>query len=376
MSKFKGTVSNDLGFEHIFSTQLEYQGGKGDVFFGMTGSGNSKNIVNAFKVAKSKGMITVLMTRNPVTKSDEYADCIIRLCGVSNFPGQIGGNNNNFHYEDCISKVSHIAVGILKNRVNQKQKQIINPNKLRKIVLDMVYEKKSGHIGGSFSIAELVSILYSKYDFVSRDKFILSKGHAVPIIYAALYEIGLIDDKTLSLFREVDSLLQGHPDKLKLKYIHATTGSLGQGLSIAIGHSQGKALRGEDGKVFCVLGDGEMQEGQVWEGLMYYPKTKLNNMICFLDWNKYQSDNAVNEVISMYNNLDNILSDLGWYCEIIDGHSVEEIERVLNIKTDKPLFVILETVKGKGVSFMEGSSWHSKVPTETEYLNALKELEI
>ena len=148
----------------------------------------------------------------------------------------------------------------------------IDPNVLRKKVIDMVYDKKSGHIGVCFSMAELTSVLYEDYDIGGKDKLILSKGHAVPIIYAVLHELGKISDEELNLFREINSPLQGHPDKLRLPLVDATTGSLGQGLSIAIGHSHGKTLRGEDGTIFCVLGDGELQEGQVWEALMYYPK--------------------------------------------------------------------------------------------------------
>ena len=140
----------------------------------------------------------------------------------------------------------------------------INPNKLRKHVLDMVYEKQSGHIGGSFSIAELTAYLYSNYDLLNsnKDKLILSKGHAVPILYAALYELGVID--TLENFREINSPLQGHPDKIRLPYMHATTGALGQGLSIAIGHALACKTKNLSNSIFCILGDGELQEGQIW----------------------------------------------------------------------------------------------------------------
>ena len=179
----------------------------------------------------------------------------------------------------------------------------INPNVLRKKVIDMVVAKQSGHIGGAFSMAELTSVLYEDYDIGGKDKLILSKGHAVPIIYAVLHELGQISDDDLDLFREIDSPLQGHPDKLRLPLMDATTGSLGQGLSIAIGHSLGKNLRGEDGTVFCVLGDGELQEGQVWEGLMYYPKTQLKNLVCIVDWNKGQNDGYSKDFSVMYDNL-------------------------------------------------------------------------
>ena len=253
----------------------------------------------------------------------------------------------------------------------------INPNVLRKKVIDMVRDKQSGHIGGAFSMAELTSVLYTDYDIGGKDKLILSKGHAVPIIYAVLHELGKISDEELSLFREIDSPLQGHPDKLRLPLLDATTGSLGQGLSIAIGHSLGKNLKGEDGTVFCVLGDGELQEGQVWESLMYYPKTELRNLICIIDWNKGQNDGYSKDVSIMYDNLQERISSFGWDTRLINGHSMADIRNNLPVKTswlENPLCLILDTIKGKGVSFMEHPDWHCKVPTDEEYEIAMKEL--
>ena len=256
----------------------------------------------------------------------------------------------------------------------------INPNVLRKKVIDMVVSKQSGHIGGAFSMAELTSVLYEDYDIGGKDKLILSKGHAVPIIYAVLHELGQISDDDLDLFREIDSPLQGHPDKLRLPLMDATTGSLGQGLSIAIGHSLGKNLRGEDGTVFCVLGDGELQEGQIWEALMYYPKTKLSNLVCIIDWNKGQNDGYTKDFSIMYDNLHERIQSFGWDTKVIDGHNMDEIRKSLTnkwanfTKVDKPLCLVLNTIKGKGVSFMEHPSWHCKVPTEEEYEIAIKEL--
>ncbi len=253
----------------------------------------------------------------------------------------------------------------------------INPNVLRKKVIDMVVAKQSGHIGGAFSMAELTSVLYEDYEIGGKDKLILSKGHAVPIIYAVLHELGQISDDELDLFREIDSPLQGHPDKLRLPLMDATTGSLGQGLSIAIGHSLGKNLRGEDGTVFCVLGDGELQEGQVWEALMYYPKTNLSNLICIIDWNKGQNDGYSKDFSIMYDNLQERINSFGWDTKVIDGHNCQFIREELQNKDTylgRPLCLILDTVKGKGVSFMEDTSWHCKVPTEEEYKIAMKEL--
>ena len=251
----------------------------------------------------------------------------------------------------------------------------INPNILRKKVIDMVVAKQSGHIGGAFSMGELTSVLYEDYDIGGKDKLILSKGHAVPIIYAVLHETGQISDEDLDLFREIDSPLQGHPDKLRLSLMDATTGSLGQGLSIAIGHSLGKKLKNEDGTIFCILGDGELQEGQVWEALMHYPKTKMNNMICIIDWNKGQNDGYSKDFSIMYDNLEERVSSFGWTTKVIDGHDMNAIrESFEQTEADKPLCVILDTIKGKGVSFMEHPSWHCKVPTEEEYETAMKEL--
>ena len=253
----------------------------------------------------------------------------------------------------------------------------IDPNVLRKKVIDMVRAKQSGHIGGCFSMAELTSVLYEDYDIGGKDKLILSKGHAVPIIYAVLHELGKISDEELNLFREINSPLQGHPDKLRLPLVDATTGSLGQGLSIAIGHSHGKTLRGEDGTIFCVLGDGELQEGQVWEALMYYPKTELKNLVCIVDWNKGQNDGYSKDFSIMYDNLEERIKSFGWDTRVVDGHDVGEIRHHLSVKTewfDQPLCLILDTIKGKGVSFMEHPSWHCKVPTEEEYEIAMKEL--
>ena len=218
---------------------------------------------------------------------------------------------------------------------------------------------------------------YEDFDIGGKDKLILSKGHAVPIIYAVLHELGQISDEELDLFREIDSPLQGHPDKLRLSLMDATTGSLGQGLSIAIGHSLGKKLRNEEGTVFCILGDGELQEGQIWESLMYYPKTELKNLICIVDWNKGQNDGYSKDFSIMYDNLQERINSFGWNTKVIDGHDSQLIREELQIKTDyfeEPLCLVLDTIKGKGVSFMEDPSWHCKVPTEEEYEIAMKEL--
>ncbi len=250
----------------------------------------------------------------------------------------------------------------------------INPNKLRKHVLDMVYEKQSGHIGGSFSIAELTAYLYSNYDLLNsdKDKLILSKGHAVPILYAALYELGVID--TLDNFREVNSPLQGHPDKLRLPYMHATTGALGQGLSIAIGHALACKTKKLSNEIFCILGDGELQEGQIWEAFMLAPKYNLDNLVCFIDSNKSQNDGYVKDILDM-GDLKEKIKSFGWNTYQIDGHDLNQIETTIkNNRNNKPTCIILDTVKGKGISFMETPEWHAKAPNKEEYYQSLKEL--
>jgi|TARA_R110000824_G_scaffold207562_2_gene393008 transketolase len=257
----------------------------------------------------------------------------------------------------------------------------IKPNNLRKHVLDMVYEKQSGHIGGSFSLAEIIAYLYENYDLVDgNDKLILSKGHAVPILYAVLYELGFL--KTLEDFREVNSSLQGHPDKQRLSYMHATTGALGQGLSIGIGHAIAYKMqyaKNINNKVFCILGDGEIQEGQVWEAFMLAPKYQLDNLICIVDYNKAQNDGFVKDILDI-GDLSCKIESFGWEVVTIDGHNMQSIEHTFknleprSMLCTKPICVILDTVKGKGVSFMETPAWHAKVPSQEEYTEALKEL--
>ena len=247
------------------------------------------------------------------------------------------------------------------------------PNKLRKIVLEMVYGNGSGHIGGSFSIAEVVAYLYSNFDLLNADgdKFVLSKGHAVPIVYAALYELGAIDDDTLATFRQIDSPLQGHPHRLALApYIHASTGSLGQGLSIAIGHAIGMRMRGQNTKSFCIMGDGEIQEGQVWEAFMLAPRYKLGNLICFIDCNGGQGDGHTLDLGDVHDKV----AAFGWNTLTVNGHDLEELDiAIQDNPSDVPTCLVMNTIKGKGVSFIEGG-WHARIPSDEEYKLAMEEL--
>ena len=247
----------------------------------------------------------------------------------------------------------------------------IDPNKLRLHVLDMVYKSQSGHIGGSFSLAELIASLYTEFPGLiedNQDILILSKGHAVPILYAVFYELGLID--SIDSFREINSNLQGHPVHKGLKYLHATTGSLGQGLSIAIGHALAYRLEGKHHKVFCIIGDGEIQEGQVWEAFMMAAKYKLDNLICILDNNGSQSDGKVEDIMPL-RDINQKLDSFGWHVYDLDGDNPN-----MNGWFHGPTFINLHTKKASGVSFMEenGMVWHAKAPNSEEYNRALNEL--
>jgi transketolase len=252
---------------------------------------------------------------------------------------------------------------------------MLNPNTLRQHVLQMVYSKKSGHIGGSFSLAECIAWLYSNTQVSTKeDRLILSKGHAAPILYAVFLELGLIDKTTD--FRDTFSQLQGHPDERFCEHVHATTGSLGQGLSIAIGNAIGMKYNNSTGKVFCILGDGELNEGQCWEAIMSAPNFKLDNLVCFLDSNKCQNDGHTSQIMKLTDVWKKAAS-FGWSALKMDGHNLAEYDDLKDIlaKQDRPIFIELDTVKGKGVSFMEGKpEWHSKVPNDFEYLLAMEEL--
>lgn len=251
----------------------------------------------------------------------------------------------------------------------------IKPNDLRKSVLTMVYEKQSGHIGGCFSIAEVVAFLFNEFKPLSEDKIILSKGHAVPILYAALFENKVLNSEDLSTFREVNSKLQGHPVHWLIPELIATTGSLGQGLSIASGHALSKKIKQQDGLVFCILGDGEMQEGQIYEALMFINKYQLNNLVVILDANGAQNDGLVSEIMPI--NYKNIVTAFGLdYIEVENGNDYQALVSLKDyVKNPKrPLFLNVKTIKGFGVDFMQTPTWHSKAPNESEYIAAMEKL--
>lgn len=261
-------------------------------------------------------------------------------------------------------------------------------NIIRQDILKMVHNAKSGHPGGSLSCVDILAVLYKKIlnipvewdkspNFKTRDKFILSKGHASPALYATLANCGFFSKDLLMGFRMLGSKLQGHPSsRTKLPGIEVSTGSLGQGLSIGIGLALANRLDKLKSKVFVLLGDGEMQEGSVWEGLMNASHHKLNNLVVIVDKNNLQIDGDVREIKSL-EPLDEKLKAFGFEVSVVDGHNYDEIENALleAKKSDKVCAIIANTIKGKGVSFMENNvSWHGKAPKDEELNKALEEL--
>ena len=235
---------------------------------------------------------------------------------------------------------------------------------IRKKIVEYIYKKGGGHIGGSLSIADVVAVLYGsvlKYDpknpnWTERDFVICSKGHAGPALYSALALRGFFDISWLDSLNMENSNLPGHCDRLKVPGIDATTGSLGQGLSIACGLAIGLKIQNKtDQYVYCITGDGETAEGQIWEAAAFASHNNLNNLIGFLDWNKKQIDGTNDEVLSL-GDIKNKYKSFGWNSVLIDGSNVEEIYREINnskTNNDKPTMIILDTVKGAGIANIE-----------------------
>ena len=255
---------------------------------------------------------------------------------------------------------------------------------IRLDILKEVHSASSGHPGGSLSIAELITYLYFEEMNVdpknpkaeNRDRFVLSKGHTCPALYAALAERGYFDVSELKKLRKLGAMLQGHPDMKGIPGIDMSTGSLGQGISAACGMAAVAKRKGYDWKVYTALGDGEIEEGQVWEAAMFANQYKLNNIIAFIDCNGYQIDGAVEDVMNPHP-VDEKFKAFGWFVRVIDGHDFEAIDDAVNeaLVCGKPAAIICKTVKGKGVSYMENNySWHGKAPKDDEYAIAEKEL--
>ncbi len=263
---------------------------------------------------------------------------------------------------------------------------------LRRIAYDIrlgaveaVFSARSGHPGGSLSIAEILAYLYfeemnirpEEPKWEDRDRFVLSKGHTSPAIYAALALRGFFPREDLKTFRKTSSYLQGHPDMKGIPGIDMSTGSLGQGVSVACGMALSAKLSNKDYRVYSVMGDGESQEGQIWEAAMFAAHYKLDNLCLFLDWNGLQIDGAIEDVMNP-TPYDTKFASFGWHVITIDAHDIEQIGAALaEAKTvkGKPTVVIAKSVKGRGVSYMENNAgWHGASPNEEQYEQAVREL--
>ncbi len=252
-------------------------------------------------------------------------------------------------------------------------------------IIRQIYSAGSGHPGGSLSAADIITYLYfaemridpENPDKAGRDRFVLSKGHAAPALYAALAERGYFPKETLLTLRKIGSILQGHPDSKKIPGVDMSTGSLGQGISAAAGMALADQIDSTGGRVYSVLGDGELQEGMVWEAAMAASHYKLSNLTIFIDNNGLQIDGKNEDVMTVAPVAEKFES-FGWDVQKIDGHDFEQIAAALKKAkqvTDRPQAIIARTVKGKGVSFMEDQAgWHGKAPDSDQAKQAVEEL--
>lgn len=256
--------------------------------------------------------------------------------------------------------------------------------KVRMGIIEGVHSAKSGHPGGSLSCADILTYLYfdkmnidpKNPKMENRDRFVLSKGHAAPALYSVLANRGYFDTELLTTLRHIGSILQGHPDMKHIPGVDMSTGSLGQGISAAVGMALSAKHFGNDYKVYTVLGDGEIEEGQVWEAAMFAANKGLSNLTAFVDFNNLQIDGTVEEVNSPYP-IDKKFEAFNWHAITIDGHDFDQIEAALKEAetVDKPVVIIANTVKGKGVSYMENAvNWHGAAPNDELYEQAMTEL--
>jgi len=277
-----------------------------------------------------------------------------------------------------------------KKEIQEDRKEIIDSlkkiaNKLRIDVIDMIYNAGSGHPGGSLSAADIITVLYFHFlnidpknpQWADRDRFIMSKGHACPIWYAALAEKGYFDKSHLGTLRKINSILQGHPDMKKTPGIDMTTGSLGNGLGVGVGMALAAKLKGKLYYSYILIGCAEHNEGVLWEAALAAAKFKLDNIIAIIDYNKLQLDGYNDEVMPI-EPLAAKWTAFGWNVLQINGHEIDQIiNAVETAKNTKglPTVIIADTIKGKGVSYMEDKcSWHGKAPSKEEYEQAMKEL--
>jgi transketolase len=257
---------------------------------------------------------------------------------------------------------------------------------IRKHIIEEVYHAASGHPGGSLSCADIITVLYfdemrvdvKNPEWEDRDRFVLSKGHCSPALYGVLAEKGFFPKEELLRFRHIDSYLEGHPSMRLVPGVDMSTGSLGQGISAAVGMAIAGKLDKKDYKVYVLLGDGEIQEGQVWEALMSAAHYKLNNLIAFLDHNRLQIDGNITEVMSP-EPVEDKFRAFGWEVINIDGHDhaqiINAVKKAKKIE-DKPVMIVADTIKGKGVSFMENNAdWHGSPPNKEQRDKAIAELD-
>lgn len=265
-----------------------------------------------------------------------------------------------------------------------KKELEIYATKIRMGIIEGTYNAKAGHPGGSLSAADVFAYLYEKDMRVDpknpkwddRDRLVLSKGHCAPGLYAALAYKGFFPVEDLKTLRHIDSYLQGHPNMNTVPGVDMSTGSLGQGISVAVGMAKGTKYLGKDVNIYSVLGDGEIEEGQVWEAMMFANQYKLDNLCIIIDCNGLQIDGPCSEVMSA-EPIDEKVKAFGFDVITIDGNDFDEIEKAFDAfhKSTKPFAIIMNTVKGKGVSYMENQvGWHGKAPNEEEYNIAMAEL--
>ena len=259
-------------------------------------------------------------------------------------------------------------------------------NEVRKNIVTGLHSAKSGHPGGSLSASDMVTFLYYEEMNVdaknpknpNRDRFVLSKGHAAPVLYGVLAEKGFIPKEDIVTLRKPDSYLQGHPDMKHTPGVDMSSGSLGQGVSTAVGMALAGKMDHKDYRVYTLLGDGEIEEGQVWEAAMFAGHRKLDNLVVIVDNNNLQIDGTVEEVCSPYP-IDKKFEAFNFHVIVINGHDFDEIRNALNeAKNTKgqPTAIIMNTVKGKGVSFMENQvNWHGAAPNDEQFAVAMEELE-
>ncbi len=257
--------------------------------------------------------------------------------------------------------------------------------KIRRNIVKMIAEAKSGHPGGSLSAVEILVTLYfdvMKHDpnnpqWADRDRFILSKGHAAPVLYSVFAECGYTPENELMTLRKLGSIYQGHPDKRFLPALEASTGSLGQGLSIGLGMALAARLDQKDYRTYVLLGDGEIQEGQIWEAAMFGAFHKVDNLVAIVDYNKIQLDGFVKDIMDL-EPLAAKWEGFGWHTIVLDGHDIPALQKAFAeaaTTKGKPTVLIANTIKGKGVSFMENNpKFHGVAPTPEEVEIAMKEL--